>query len=144
MLMDKKSLSAPRTFRRLILGKTAQAQPVNLPTFELLRPHRRLKYLQQWVVAHGVRHLTLRDAAAIAGLELHHFSATFHRCVGVTFGHWMREYRVTIAVRALKCGLYSIEQVGGLVGYQDRRSLERAVKRATGTTPAELQRRNWK
>ncbi|MBW4051694.1 MAG: helix-turn-helix transcriptional regulator [Proteobacteria bacterium] len=107
-----------------------------------MRPHYRLRILQQWIGAHGTRHLTLKEAARIAGLEPHHFSATFHLRVGLRFVQWTREHRTAFAVRALESGRYSIEQVAEFAGYRDRRTLERAVKRATGKTPAEIQRRN--
>ena len=118
-----------------------RASPVGFPTFQLSKPHQRLRILQRWVAEHDVRRLSLKDAARIAGLEPHHFSATFHLCVGITFGQWTRDYRVALAVRGLKCGVSSIEQVVEFVGYQDRRSLERAIKRATGKTLGQMQRR---
>jgi methylphosphotriester-DNA--protein-cysteine methyltransferase len=122
--------------------KSKRAPAADSPTFELSSPHHRLRILQQWIAIHGARHLTLKEAATIAGLEPHHFSATFHLRVGLTFVQWTREHRAAFAVRALESGWYSIGQVVELAGYQDRRSLERAVKKATGKTPAEIHRRN--
>lgn len=48
---------------------------------------------------------------------------------------------MTVAITAIESGKYSIERVATLVGYGNRRSLERAIKSATDTTPAALQRR---
>ncbi len=137
--MDKRSPCSRRVLLVPDRRKALRAQPVGFPTFELAWPHQRLRRLQRWVAAHGALHLTLKEAARVAALEPHHFSATFHLCVGVTFGQWIREYRAALAVRALKCGRYSIAQVVEFVGYQDRRSLERSVKRTTGKTLAEIQ-----
>lgn len=120
------------------LRTSRRAPPADFPTFELLKPHHRLQRLQRWLAAHCVPTLTLRDAATIAGLEPHYLSATFHVHVGVTFAQWTRDHRTAFAVRALGCGHYSIKEAAKLVGY-DRRSLERAVRRATGKTPAEIQ-----
>lgn len=139
--MDKRSLYSFHALSAPIQRKSIPAPSGDLPTFDLLKPHHRLRRLQQWIAAHGALRLTLREAAAIVGLEPHYFSSTFHLSVGLTFGQWTRQHRAALAVRALESGQYSIEQVAELVGYQGRRSLERSVRRITGKTPAEIQRK---
>ena len=82
--------------------------------------------------------MTRDVAAAIACVEPHHFSALFRRSTGLTFLEWRRKHRIACAVRAMESGQYTIHEVVSLVGYRDRRSLERAIRDATGQTPAAL------
>lgn len=110
------------------------------PTFEVSRRHWGMMRLQRWVSANGALRLTLREAAAISHLEPHYFSVAFHRDVGLTFREWRRSYRIAFAINAIESGQVPIKYVVHMVGYRDRRALERAIKRSSGATPAELQR----
>jgi AraC-like DNA-binding protein len=110
------------------------------PTFEVPHRHWALMRLQRWVAANGALHLTLRKAASISHLEPHYFSVTFHRDLGLTFREWRQSYRIAFAIGAIESGQVPIKYVVQMVGYRDRRALERAIKRSTGATPAELQR----
>lgn len=107
-----------------------------LPTFELSEPHEGLLRLRRWITTYGGVRLTRNRAAAIACVEPHYFSALFHEFTGITFLRWRRDHRAACAVKVIASGICSIRGAMDLVGYQDRRSLERAVKRATGRTPA--------
>lgn len=139
--MDKNSLYRPHDLPEPIQLRGRPAPSAQFPTIELVRPHPRLRRLQQWIAERSALHLTLKDAAGIAGLEPHYFSHTFHQLVGISFGEWMRKHRAAIAIEALESGQYSIDRVAEFVGYQGRRSLERSVRRSTGKTPAEIQRK---
>lgn len=119
--------------------KRAPALRDGHPTFELLKPHKRLQRLQKWIAANGALHLSLREAARIADLEPHHLSAVFHQCIGRTFLEWTRTHRIACAIQALERNQLSIDEVAELVGYESRRSLVRAVKCTTGMTPSEVQ-----
>jgi len=78
------------------------------------------------------------------GREPHYLSYLFRRELGKTFVNWRREHRTSLAIAALREGKYSINEIVQLVGYKSRRSLERAVKEATGRTAATFkqERRN--
>lgn len=110
------------------------------PTFELSYPHKGLLRLREWVAGHGGARLTRRVAASIACLEPHHLSAVFRDCTGLTFLQWRRGHRIVCALRAIESGIYRLDEVVHLVGYRDRRSLERAIKSTTGKTPAAFSR----
>ena len=94
--------------------------------------------LRDWLIANDGARLTRAQAAAIACIEPHRFSALFHKCTGQTFLDWRRVYRTDCALRALASGHYTVSQVTALAGYRNRRSLERALRAATGQTPAAL------
>jgi methylphosphotriester-DNA--protein-cysteine methyltransferase len=78
--------------------------------------------------------LTRKQAASIASSEPHYLSYLFRRELGKTFVNWRREHRTSVALAALEEGKHSIDEIVSLVGYRSRRSLERAVKAATGRT----------
>lgn len=97
--------------------------------------HQGLLRLKRWVAQHGALTLTLPQAAELACLTPHHFSAAFHKHTGETFKSWRHRLRICWAVSAIEGGRHSINEVMHLAGYQDRRAFERAIKHLTGTTP---------
>lgn len=96
--------------------------------------HSALQRLQQWAASTPPTRLTRNQAASIASSEPHYLSYLFRRELGKTFVNWRREHRTSVALAALEEGKYSIDEIVSLVGYRSRRSLERAVKEATGRT----------
>lgn len=96
--------------------------------------HVALQRLQQWATNTPPTTLTREQAASIASREPHYLSYLFRRKLGKTFVNWRREYRTSMAIAALEEGKHSINEIVKLVGYKSRRSLERAVKEATGRT----------
>jgi methylphosphotriester-DNA--protein-cysteine methyltransferase len=106
-----------------------------------LEMHSALRRLQQWAANTPPTKLTREQAAAIASREPHYLSYLFRREMGKTFVNWRREYRTSVALAALEEGTYSINEIVRLVGYRSRRSLERAVKGATGRTAGSFKRR---
>ena len=110
--------------------------PLGKFIFRLSRKHAALHRLQRWVAANGALKLTLQQAAEIAALEPHYFSAVFHQHVGQSFLEWRRKYRVEVAVHLINEEVFSIGYIATLVGYRDRRSLERAIAALTGKTAA--------
>lgn len=106
--------------------------------------HSALQRLQRWAASTSPTRLTRKQAASIASSEPHYLSYLFRRELGKTFVNWRREYRTSVAIAALQEGKYSINEIVQLVGYKSRRSLERAVKAATGRTAGSFkpERRN--
>lgn len=102
--------------------------------------HKGLLRLKRWVAQHGALSLTLSQAAELACLTPHHFSAAFHKHTGETFKRWRHRVRVSWAVHAIETGQHSINEVIYLAGYRDRRAFERAIKQLTGETPGCIQK----
>lgn len=111
------------------------------PTINLVVQHDGLVRLKKWIARNDPLTLTLRQAAEIASLERHYFSTVFHECVGETFVKWRRRQRVAIALKSLRNGGSSVTQVVNLVGYRERRSLERGMKAIAGATPGAYKRK---
>lgn len=103
--------------------------------------HSALQRLQQWAATTPPTRLTRKQAASIASREPHYFSYLFRRELGKTFIKWRREHRTTVAIAALEEGKCSINEIVRLVGYRSRRSLERALKEATGRTAGSFKRK---
>lgn len=103
--------------------------------------HAALRRLQQWAANTSPTGLTRQQAASIASREPHYLSYLFRREMGKTFVSWRREYRTSVAIAALEEGERSIDEIVKLVGYRSRRSLERAVKEATGRTAGSFKRK---
>lgn len=103
--------------------------------------HAALRRLQQWAANTSPTGLTRKQAASIASREPHYLSYLFRREMGKTFMNWRREYRTSVAIAALEEGKLPIDEIVKLVGYRSRRSLERAVKDATGRTAGSLKQK---
>lgn len=81
---------------------------------------------------------TLDDLAAVAGMSRSVFAGTFRETVGVTPGHYLQGWRVSLAQQALRqdCPL---KVVAADVGYGSEAALSRAFKAHVGLAP-----RDWK
>lgn len=139
MDMSERGLSAQS--RGLDLSGASCCASGVYDTFEFSGVHEGLRRLRLWIAANGALRLTLRHAAAVAGLEPHYLSRVFRCRVGQTFLQWTRAHRTLWAIRAIETGAYSLDEVAKSVGYRSRRSLERMVRDATGSSPAILQRK---
>lgn len=134
--MDTKPASPDQTRsqgRNISAKRRPKASPAEI--------HSALKRLQQWAASTPPTRLTRKQAASIASREPHYLSYLFRRELGKTFVIWRREHRTSVALAALEEGKHSIDEIVRLVGYRSRRSLERAVKQATGRTAGSFKRK---
>jgi transcriptional regulator GlxA family with amidase domain len=93
------------------------------------RLHRLLKFER------NLESLTLDNAAEAAALERCSFSRYFHNIVGVRFRDWRTALRVATAIQLLANTTDDVETVALSIGYQDGRSLRRAMQRFVGASP---------
>jgi transcriptional regulator GlxA family with amidase domain len=107
----------------------------------LLNGHPALLRLRTWIVINDPIRLTMREAADLACVELHYFSAIFRKHTGRSFIEWRRSIRIARAAQLMAGGTLTIQQVVHAVGYKDRRSLERALKQLRNMTPGALRSR---
>lgn len=131
---DRNTVRAPTV--AVSVGSDMERQRIGAQTFGLSREHAGLRRLQRWVAINGALKLSHSQAAEIASLEPHYFSVTFHQFVGRSFLEWRRRCRAEVAVYLIMCSELSMNEIANLVGYRDRRSLERAVKSLTGRRPS--------
>ena len=133
-LKDSSSSPSISEAFRLPRGKRPRSSPSEI--------HAALRRLQQWAANTSPTGLTRKQAASIASREPHYLSYLFRREMGKTFLNWRREHRTSVAIAALKEGKLSIDEIVRLVGYRSRRSLERAVKEATGRTAGSFRQKS--
>ena len=97
--------------------------------------YRRLRRVKRYIDRHYAEDVTLSNAASIACLEEKYFSHFFHKKTGVRFVDFLSYVRVEHAKRLLGRNDLSVSEVAETVGYHNRRALERAFKKWTGSTP---------
>jgi transcriptional regulator GlxA family with amidase domain len=107
----------------------------------LLNGHPALLRLRTWIAVNDPIRLTMRQAADLACVELHYFSAIFRKHTGRSFIEWRRSIRIARAAHLMSGGTLTVQQVVHAVGYKDRRSLERALKQLRNMTPGALRSR---
>ena len=100
----------------------------------------RLLLLRKWIKESGTAELSLEKAARISGLEPHYLSQVFRAHFWLTFSAWQRRYRTSVALVEMYWADKKLNDVVRIRAYQDRRCLERAIKRMTGMTPTKLSR----
>ena len=95
----------------------------------------------------GYLHDTFRANPTIvdAGREVHihpvHVARVFRRAHGCTIGSYVQRLRLAHACRLLAGGRETLAWVAEESGFADQSHLTRALKQATGLTPAEYRRR---
>jgi two-component system response regulator YesN len=100
----------------------------------------RLERIKQHIEQNLSDHMSLEEAARIAGMERKYFSAFFHQKVGVCFRHWLMWVRINEAKRRMEARNHSITQIAFTTGFEDLRTFERAFKKCTGITPRDFKR----
>jgi AraC-like DNA-binding protein len=83
----------------------------------------------------AVRHWTIGELAQLSGMSRSSFSFHFARIVGIAPVHYLRNWRVALAKRALIDRRLPIEKVAQLVGYQSVSAFSTAFARAVGEAP---------
>jgi AraC-like DNA-binding protein len=90
---------------------------------------------RDYIAAHAVERIGVRDVAAQADLSPWHFVRAFRRRFGVPPHRFQLCMRIDIARRLLAAGM-SASQVAHSTGFADQSHLVRSFKRLVGTTPA--------
>lgn len=94
-----------------------------------------LKRVREYVEKHYTQAITLREASAVACMEMKYFSAFFRHKVGIPFRLWLTQFRVAKAMQAFQASNHSVTDVAFAVGFQDLSTFERAFRRHIGQTP---------
>ena len=100
----------------------------------------RLKRLRQYVDQNYSEHISLREAARIAALEISYFCTYFRTKIGINFTEWLRQFRIEKAMELMKTSDFSITEVAYKVGFWDLKTFERAFKKYTLITPREFKK----
>ena len=114
------------------------SKQINELAFEYYAP---LRKVRQYVGDNYSEHISLENAAQIAGMERKYFSTFFHKKVGICFRYWLMGLRIGKAISIMETENHSITQIAFEIGYMDLTTFERAFKKCTGVTPTEFKKR---
>ena len=111
------------------------SRQINQEAFEY---YARLHRVKQYIEQNYSEHISLGQAAMVAGVERKYFSAFFHQKVGVRFRDWLMWVRVDRAKQLMVSKNYPITHRALETGFNDLRTFERKFKICTGTTAREF------
>jgi len=84
---------------------------------------------------------TLINLSEVAGMSRGQFSKVFKETLGVTVGHYLNNWRISVAQSLLKKGK-PLPQVADDVGYSNASALSRAFAATVGTSPAKWKKQS--
>lgn len=79
--------------------------------------------------------LTLQHVASEVNISPNHFSALFHKTVGVSFRDYLSQLRVEESKRLLLYSEYSLAEIASAMGFPDQSNFTKVFKRITGMSP---------
>jgi two-component system response regulator YesN len=93
----------------------------------------------QFIAEHYQQNIGLNDIAEYVHLNSSYVSILFKKEVGVSFIHYLSDYRIKKAKELLQKGKKTSE-VSGMVGFADYRYFCASFKKTTGLTPTQFKR----
>ena len=97
--------------------------------------------VQHWLQKKGLRHVTLLDMAAHAGLEERTFLRRFRKATELNPTEYCQRLRIGKAREMLELTGRTIGQVAWDVGYQDEGSFRRVFQKVMGIKPGDYRKR---
>ena len=101
-------------------------------------------FLTAYVAEHYMEPLTLQALAARLNYSLPYVSKRFKEDTGISFVHYLQNYRVMQGCRLLSSSRRTLAEISEMVGYSDVKFFSSLVKRMTGLSPADFRRRHGK
>ncbi len=101
-------------------------------------------FLVAYVSEHYMEPLTLQELSTRLNYSLSYVSKRFKEDMGVSFVHYLQEYRVMEGCRLLANSNRSLSEITEMVGYHDVKFFSALLKRKTGLSPADFRRRHRK
>jgi AraC-like DNA-binding protein len=101
----------------------------------------KLKPLFDFVSRNYADHISLGEAAGLAGMSQPQFIRTFKRVAGMTFVAYLTHVRLSNAHRLLMESAQTIAEIASQVGFSDQSYFDRRFRAAFGRTPSEVRSR---
>src|SRR5438034_4024 len=101
---------------------------------------RRLELCVDFIHAHYTRPVTLREIAAAAHLSPYHCLRVFKAVHASTPTEYLKNRRLSAAERLLRDTRMRVDEVAARVGFQNRTTLFRHMRRVRGVAPSEVRR----
>ena len=99
---------------------------------------RRIGHATDFMNTYYEQPIGLDDLAGAACLSKHHFLRVFTRIHRVTPFVYLQRKRVAVALRLLQSTQLPLSEVASSVGFPDRTTLLRHIRRSTGFSPAQI------
>lgn len=97
--------------------------------------NRMLKQVLSFIEEDLSRELSLSEIAAVAGVSVSHFKATFRQAVGVPIHQYIIQRRVQTAADLLRKGTLPISQIAQETGFTHQSHLAHHMRRLMGYSP---------
>ena len=101
---------------------------------------RRLELCVDFIHAHYTRPVTLREIAAAANLSPYHCLRVFKAVHASTPTEYLKNRRLSAAERLLRDTKMRVDEVAARVGFENRTTLFRHMRRVRGVAPSEVRR----
>lgn len=102
----------------------------------------RIDKVKNYVDKHYMEDLSLDTLAGLIGVSEAYMSQLFKQQTGVTFKHYLRDFRMEKAKELLLSGKEKVHNIGAKVGYSTAPYFCLVFKQYYGVTPTEFFRRN--
>ena len=113
------------------------SKPINMKAFDYFPT---LKKIQEHFESHYSEPISLKQAAAIVGLEEKYFSKMFRNYVGVGFKEWTDFIRIQKAMDTIQRENQSLTTVARAVGFQSSTTFQRLFKKHARMRPRDFRR----
>lgn len=124
---------ALRSYLSLLLLQILR-RPLSVKDYELW--NRLHSYLEQ-----HVREARLQEFAGLCGYSAGHVGRLLKEHMGSSFGELVKQFRLERAVRYLEETDLSVEEIAGMLGYQNASGLYKQFGNWYGTTPGEIRKK---
>jgi AraC-like DNA-binding protein len=102
--------------------------------------HRRIGLATDFLHSNYARPVDLESLSRAACLSKYHFLRLFTLIHGITPHQYLQRKRTTAALRLLQTRPLSIDEIASHVGFSQRATLERQLRRLTGQSPGQFRR----
>lgn len=99
-------------------------------------------FLTAYVAEHYMEQLTLQMLADRLNYSLPYVSKRFKEDMGISFVHYLQNYRVMQGCRLLASSRRTLSEITEMVGYQDVKFFSQLIRRMTGLSPSDFRRKN--
>lgn len=100
----------------------------------------RLEQVFQYVEANYTRQIKLKDAADAASFSVYHFTRFFKDTTGMTFIHYLNNFRITKAIQYLNDTHDSITEIAFKSGFESIKTFNRIFKQHKGCSPTQYRK----
>jgi AraC family transcriptional regulator len=104
--------------------------------------YHRVGLATDFIHSNYTRPITLAAIARAVSSSPHHILRMFRQVHGLTPREFLQRKRVGAAVRLLTSGSLSLDEIAGRVGFEDRSTLARRMRRHCGVAPSGLRDRH--